>query len=233
MTFPRGTGPLVSVLLPTRGRPDHLVKSVASLHNLATDKAAIEYLLFIDEDDEPTIGRAMYLLRAGLNLRFLVGRRVGYARHHEMTNPLAAIATGDWLFLWNDDAVMLTAGWDERFASATPPADFNGSDEIAMVGMETPGFSPWVFPAVRRDHTRLLGHYSRHCCNDTFLEKIYRPIGAYFDLSGVTVEHHQATLIDDTRAGSVGLPPSDWDGGWLRDAIEADRAVLARHLENK
>lgn len=234
MTFPRTpNAPLVSVLLPTRGRPEYLTHSIASLHNLATDKGALEFLLYIDEDDEATIGQALHLIRAGLNLRFLVGKRLGYARHHEMTNPLAAVATGDWLLLWNDDAVMRTDGWDQRIATAAPPAEFKGAAEIAMLGMTCPGYSPWVFFAIRRGGHRTLGHFSRHCCNDTYLEKVYRPLGAYFTIDAIHVDHYQNEIIDETRQGSVALPPSDWDGGWLAEAIETDRMVLARHLEER
>ena len=53
--FQRGEGPLVSVLLPTRGRVDGLRIAIDSLHSLAEGKFNIEYLLKIDDDDADTI----------------------------------------------------------------------------------------------------------------------------------------------------------------------------------
>lgn len=233
MTFSRTpNAPLVSVLLPTRGRPSHLLATIDSLYSLAIDKRSLEFLLWIDHDDRETLGVATDIA-AALPLRFVVGRRVGYARMHEMVNDLCGIARGDWLFLFNDDALMRTHGWDRLIADAVPPADFKGSDYVAMFGTTCPGYSPWVFPAIRRTAVQLLGHASRHPCNDTYWEKTYRPIGAYFDIPGIVVEHFQSTLIDDTRAGSVNLPPSDWDSGWLAEAIDADREKLQRHLERR
>jgi hypothetical protein len=42
----------------------------------------------------------------------------GYDSLHEYYNELASKATGDWLMLWNDDAVMETEGWDEKIGNA-------------------------------------------------------------------------------------------------------------------
>jgi hypothetical protein len=218
------------VLLPTRGRPEHLVETIHSLDSRAADRSRIEYLLWCDRDDDPTLQVAVHL--AGLlPLRFICGARVGYARMHEMVNDLCAIARGDWLYLFNDDARNRTQGWDEVVANAVPPPDFKGSDDVAMLGTTCPGYSPWVFPLIRRRAVQLMGRASAHPCNDTYWEKIFRPLGAYFTLDAIHVDHYQATLLDDTRKGSVELPTSDWDGGWLKDAIDQDRAVLARHLE--
>ena len=47
--FPRGEGPLVSILLPTRGRPDHLLSAVRSLWDLAYDKSNLEFNYWQDE----------------------------------------------------------------------------------------------------------------------------------------------------------------------------------------
>ena len=45
---------LVSVLLPTRQRPDLMLKSVKSLIDKATDPTQIEVLLKIDTNDQDT-----------------------------------------------------------------------------------------------------------------------------------------------------------------------------------
>ena len=41
----------ISILLPTRGRSDMLMRSLASLHDLATDFSTIEILFGMDNND--------------------------------------------------------------------------------------------------------------------------------------------------------------------------------------
>lgn len=118
--------PFVSILLPTRHRPGALRRSVASL----VDRAAgsVEILLAVDDDDGLTLDDLGQSPIPGSHL--FVGPRLGYANLHMYVNFLAARANGDWLFLWNDDAVMETLHWDvvvasfgDRFAVLNPDSN--------------------------------------------------------------------------------------------------------------
>ena len=81
--FPRGAGPLVTVLLPTRGRPKELFDSVESLYNLAINKDKIEFLFRVDTDDLPSIDVCNKLTESLPNARMVVDRRgQGYADMH-------------------------------------------------------------------------------------------------------------------------------------------------------
>jgi hypothetical protein len=228
--FPRGPGPLISILLPTRGRPEHLTNTIASLHNTAVDKAAIEYLLWIDADDQPTVAQALHLIAQGVAIRFIVGPRVGYKNMQIMVNKLCAIAEGDWLWLFNDDALCRTEGWDQQIANMPIPAGC--SPEIALFGQDSgPKYSPWLFPVMRREAFKILGHYSRHCCNDSYVQRVFSWAGAFFVIQSIFIEHLQDTIIDDTRKGTQ-IPSSNWDGpGELLDWMQADAAKLRARLE--
>src|SRR4051794_19422561 len=106
--------PYISVMLPTRGRPQLLLKSIASLLEHADDPTAVEFLLGIDTDDRQTV-EAFLGLR--VNAKAVIMPRVGYAGMKEYWNRLSAIATGDWILMWGDDALMQTEGWDSVIAA--------------------------------------------------------------------------------------------------------------------
>ena len=102
---------IISVLLPTRGRTDLLKKSLESLINHASDPTRIEILLGLDSDDEetrPFIEKeiAPYLQEQGVECRANIFEPLGYSKLHVYVNTLSTSATGQWLFFWNDDALM-------------------------------------------------------------------------------------------------------------------------------
>ena len=105
---------MISVLLPSRGRPEALERSIASLRDLAEDPSSLEFLAAIDPDQE-----GMYAGLDGIRL-WTAPERYGYARLHEYMNSLASLASGEWLMTWNDDALMLTAGWDAVVHAQAP-----------------------------------------------------------------------------------------------------------------
>lgn len=102
--------PLISVLLPTRNRPGSLRVSVASLLDQAAVPQDIEILLAADPDDDT----ARSAVSDGLPARvWTAPERYGYEGLFRYYNHLATLAAGDWLMLWNDDARMITRGWDD------------------------------------------------------------------------------------------------------------------------
>lgn len=158
--------PLISVLLPSRGRPASLAKSVASLRDAADNPRRLEVLVAADPDDPDTADAAR---EAGARVQ-VARERHGYHRLHLYVNALAELATGAWLLLWNDDARMLTPGWDSRVAEAAPgvlwPAH-NGSPFLN------------VFPVAHRNVIERLGHFSLspHC--DSWAQDVAEAAGIH------------------------------------------------------
>lgn len=148
---------MISVLCPSRGRPDLLDKSLRSLLDTAADPSSVELLVGFDDDDEATNQATMKLLRPGID-QVWVTPRLGYRRLHDYYNALSAIASGDWLLIWNDDAVMHTVGWDAAIA-AHP-------DHVCetIEGM--------CFPAIPAAWVRHLGHVALEWHNDAWWEMI-------------------------------------------------------------
>lgn len=205
---------MISVLCPTRSRPEALDRSIRSLRELAS--RPIEVLLRLDEDDQDLPG-------VGIEDVVITGPRVGYERMHLMYDELAHRASGSWLLLWNDDALMRTSCWDDV-------VDEHDHDVILNPATNHgPGLTP--FPIVPRWMTTRLGHFSlnRHC--DSWWEEIGRRLGRLVDVP-VEVFHDRADLTggnDDATYAERTYDP-DFYGEANMALIDADVAVLRRLL---
>jgi hypothetical protein len=106
-----------SFLLPTRERVDLCKESLCSLLDRCRSKTSFEVLFAFDDDDDAS-QKALpaFCDEKGIQYQTLVTKRYGYAKLHAYVNELSKIAKGDRLWLWNDDALMETDGWDEIMA---------------------------------------------------------------------------------------------------------------------
>ena len=161
----------ITVLLPTRGRPELLEKSIKSLMDKATNPADIEIMLGLDEDDTATTEYiketiAPYLQELGVEARANIFKPLGYENLHTYVNTLAGAATGEWLFFWNDDGLMETQGWDDVINSYT------GQFKLLAPKDNHNGHPYAIFPVVPRDWYILIGHLSQNAQNDAWLSHI-------------------------------------------------------------
>lgn len=193
---------MISVLCPTRARPGPCLASVESLLGNAEDPGRIEILLRRDDDDESDYSAVTEVARELGALRLLswVGpRHGGYRSLHRMVNQLAATSAGDWLMLWNDDAAVLTAGWDsavEAWPSAAPTVqNLNPAADDRLN----------QFPVMSRALYGLLGHFALDPHSDTYVQRMARGAGIEVDTWGVTIEHYRdATPESNPRQGVKG-----------------------------
>lgn len=138
----------LSVVMPTRGRPDLARATLEGLAKMATQPAAIEVVLYVDDDDSASheIGcDALRIVR-------LKGER---APMGAITSRCVAAASGRIVLLLNDDVRVATAGWDARIAAAFARFD----DGIALVwgdDLHQRGANP-TFPAISRAAIDALG----------------------------------------------------------------------------
>ncbi|MFM9107019.1 MAG: hypothetical protein ACKOWF_10015 [Chloroflexota bacterium] len=147
----------LSVLLPTRGRPGPLARSIGTLLDRALHPEAIEILLAVDRDDAATLAA---LPAMPSQVRAIVVERRGYVRLQEYMNLLARLASGYWTMMWNDDNLMETRHWDEVICREP---DCIGALLSAHGTMN-------VTPVIPRHWLALVGHYSLHNHNDTWWE---------------------------------------------------------------
>lgn len=229
---------IISVLLPTRGRTHVLKRSLESLISKAADPSSMELLLGIDEDDdgikEYIQNEVAPMLREhGVECRANVFKPLGYENLHVYVNTLAANATGDWLFFWNDDGVMVTDGWDDVIRSHT------GQFKLLAPHDNHNGHPYAIFPIVPRDWFVLIDHLSQNAQNDAWLSHIAYMLDI-FERIDVEFIHDRADITgnndDDTfqnRKYMEGNPddPKDFGHPAMQQARVATAYKLAWFLE--
>jgi hypothetical protein len=188
---------MISLLCPTRERADQFRASCHSLYETAiaippAGKTAprFEVLAYIDDDD-PQVNQYMQVASQYWFVRLIPGSRHGYQGLHSYYNELARRAKGDHLLLWNDDARMLTRGWNQTIAEQLDP-------QVPAVGsFDGPDYA--LFPVVTRAFYETLGHFSLspHC--DGWVQEVAKAAGCIVDLSEIRVEHLRDELDDDTK----------------------------------
>lgn len=180
----------ISVLLPTRGRVDPLVKAIRSLLDNFSNDNSIEILLRFDMDDLSTVEAVKKLLACENRVQFLVGQPYGYRGAYIYMNELSASARGDWLVLFNDDAIMETKNWDKEIEK------HNGK----MVFLDTTIKKLW-FPIIPRQVFLILGHFSLATQCDSWICDIGEmlkiivptPISILHDRADLTGNNNDAT----------------------------------------
>lgn len=213
---------MISVLLPSRGRPKPLTDSIAGLLDLADRPGSIEILIAADPDDPDTHDVDLpWQARA-----WMAPERYGYPRLHEYVNRLAEQADGDWLMLWNDDARILTDGWDTIVRDQDENVLWPHSNDIPTCN---------TFPIWPRAWTDHLGHVSLspHC--DSWIQFLGQTIDRH-ERVDVEILHDRADLTgghdDQTRAESLaGYRTADY-GAPAMEAARADDVAALRHYLN-
>jgi len=162
---------IISVLLPTRGRKEVLLNSLKSLLDKASNPRRVEILLGIDDDDKEVqdfikADVAEYLRSLQIECKANVFKPLGYENLHTYVNTLAQSATGEWLFFWNDDALMVTEGWDDVIES------YNGQFKLLGPKDNHEGHPYAILPIVPIDWFKLMDHLSLNAQNDAWLSHI-------------------------------------------------------------
>lgn len=227
----------ISILLPTRGRTETLERSVMSLVNSADDNTSIELLLGFDDDDQESYqyfeSRIAQRLEQKKVIYTCIGfQRLGYLRLNEYVNSLAAHSEGHWLMFWNDDAVMITPGWDTIIRQHT--------GKFRTLRMPTHNDHPYaIFPIIPREWFEIFGYLSAHQISDAWISQISYMLDIIQNVD-IEVVHDRHDLtgnnFDDTfenRPMLEGNPrdPRDFNHVTWRNRRIADAAKICEHIE--
>lgn len=235
---PKTKRSVISVLLPTRGRTDVLRKSLDSLVSKAKNPERIEILFGVDEDDLATIDYikeeiAEDLKKVGIEARASIFKPLGYENLHIYVNTLAGAATGDWMFFWNDDCLMVSEGWDEVIDQ------YNGQFKLLGPKDNHAGHPYAILPIVPKDWFILLGHLSQNPQNDAWLSHIAYMLDI-FERIDFEFIHDRADITgnndDDTfqnRKYMEGNPsdPADFGHADMQQARVSSAAKIAWFMD--
>lgn len=184
----------IAVLLPTRSRTDALTTSVTSIVNLAKDISHIQIIFGFDNDDQIGLDHFSkviqpYLDKHDVSYEAQAFKSMGYAGLNRYYNHLAKSTSADWLFVWNDDAVMETQDWDSVIEQYT--------GKFKLLKVHTHNDHPYsIFPIMPRAWYDLMNHLSRHQMIDAELSQLAFLLDL-MQVIDVNVTHNQVELTKD------------------------------------
>ncbi len=103
---------MISITMPTRNRPERLRKCIKSCVDLADNPGDLEFLLYVDEDDNETRHEELQSEFPATTIKTFVGKRL--FNLYKVQNYLAECANGYILAYLADDMYFTTEGWDTR-----------------------------------------------------------------------------------------------------------------------
>lgn len=172
---------MISLLVPSRGRPDQLVGMWESAHATAAHPEQIELVVYRDDDDPtepPDLGDATVI----------TGPRIVLS---EMWNRCAEQATGEILWHGNDDVLFRSAGWDTAVEAAFAAVP----DRIVLVHGRD-GFQDAALGTLSFLHRRwcdtvgyFLPPYFSSDYNDLWISEVADLLGRRVFLPDVFTEH--------------------------------------------
>lgn len=175
----------IALLLPTRKRPDNLIRFYESVANTADDPENIEIIVYIDEDD------ASYDKIKLQDLKKVRGPRIVLS---EMWNKCYEKSKADILGHMGDDIIFQTKGWDTVVRSTFDEYDdkivfLYGDDGGPHTDFGTHGF-------IHRKWAEAVGYfvppYFSSDYNDTWLNDVAKLIGRHRRIDIFTEHMHPA-----------------------------------------
>lgn len=175
----------ISVLVPTRQRPERLRTMIASYEQTAA--GCSELVFRIDNDDQESHD----LLMRHYTHRLVMGPRYdGYRSTPQFLQDALYQATGDVVMVGNDDMLFETPGWDRLILDEANKY----ADGLFDIGVETMNASHFPFSIVSRKAVDALGfvYDPRIFWGDIFLRDVMAHFGRAVLLPTVCITHDWA-----------------------------------------
>ncbi len=158
---------MISVVLPTLKRLDLAIDTIHNVYTKAANPDNVEVMLAFKTDDLESVAHIDELPDYP-NLRWtLVKYDFGYQNLHDVTNEAASRCLGDAIGMFNDDATILTRGWDQMIEASLLRDPWS----VTQIGAFT------QFPFVSRKVFNCLGHYALHYSLDDYITYVAREAG--------------------------------------------------------
>lgn len=229
----------IAVLLPTRGRTTALKLSIISLFNRVLDMDNVQIILGFDNDDEVgfnffTEEIQPWMDSKGINYVVSQFDPMTYTGLNRYYNGLATLASADWLFVWNDDALMETTGWDRIVDKYT--------GQFKLLKIHVHREHPYsIFPIVPKAWYDLFGYLSRHQMTDAELSQMAYMMDL-MEIVEIYATHDRADLTGSNKDATYknrelleGNPhnPKDFHHASYVSARLADCATIIAYLKSQ
>ena len=179
----------ISILVPSRGRPDKLIRMIDSALDKAANDKRIEFCVWIDDDDFSY--DSLLKSRLDIPIKVLRGPR---ALLNMMYNALLIIAEGNYLMWVGDDTQFRTDSWDLKMIQEVEKFQ----DRIGVVYANDLGKYKQIWAnvgMVHRNWIRTFGYlFSPHMRDnggDGWITDVARQVNRCTYLDEVIIEHMQ------------------------------------------
>lgn len=184
----------ISLLCPTRGRPDKALRLILSVLKTAHHPERVEVLFYVDTDDPTKLDYVSQLEAHKAELSrlkqcgLIVSEPIGVSK---AWNALATASKGDLLVMAADDQIYNDAGWDTRLDQETTKFP----DEIFCMWFNEGhwGEKLCTFPIVSRKWCLTLGYFITgifECLyDDLWIMDIAKRVGRLHYIPDVLTEH--------------------------------------------
>ncbi|QLL24324.1 hypothetical protein DLE04_01000 [Actinobacteria bacterium IMCC26103] len=177
----------ISILCPTRNRPDQLAAMMDSALKMASKPQLIEFCLYIDLDDD-----SCRQIQFSENVKIVRGPRMWLS---SMYNTLITAASGEYFFWSGDDVIFLTHGWDEELRNGIK----SFSSKLGVVHVNDMATSyPQKYATIGMVHRKwvdVFGYiFTPHLRDngiDFWISNVANQTGRRLYLGDVKVEHRQ------------------------------------------
>lgn len=212
MKFNRHNTTLVSLLLPTRGRPFMMNDCLASFVDRAHKKSNVEIIIKLDNDDPmlDTYVRTLQGFYKMFPVSILITPRLrGCADLHTFVNHMGKLATGDWIMPIHDDLCMETKDWDVLlenvdidslvwYDAGLNPQKFCGHPELSTLRFTPSNGSSWFnFPLMRSKAFKAIKHVSLHPEMGEWMFEVSASLHAAGKLESVHTHHRNHETHDE------------------------------------
>ncbi len=174
---------MISILIPTRGRPDNVRRVTNSIFSTAANPVEVEVLFYVDADDG-----SFPLELINSNVRVVNGPRLELGI---LQNILYANCKGDLIMYAGDDVVFHTNNWDSLVLSA-----FNRENDKLILAypncLATHAGKMAIHGFLHRNWVETVGYWvrpGRGAAYDLWHTDVARKLGRLVYLEEVHVEH--------------------------------------------
>ena len=222
---------LCTVMVPTRGRVEHLNKMLYTLFSSVSDPNCIEAIMRVDEDDTETQDYLSDKLND--NIKMIVGPRYnGYVELNRFYNEIAEQAKGTWLFLSNDDLYFNKTDWNLELAKIEEVLVLN--PKTMLNGSWLPAETGNTFPIMHKSIHEVLGYFCPCFLNDAYTSKLaksvelerYAPFIEIIHTRGDLNEHNDVIVRE-----SMGIPNGTYEACEERNLSKDIEKILNSDLK--
>ncbi len=176
----------ISVLVPTRGRPDSMSRLWASIVGTVSSPGTVDLVFYVDSDDTASLDRVTEI--GSPLVRAIVGPRISLS---EAWNVLARESVGEVCMQCGDDVLFRTPNWDRLVVNAFEACRDKilfvyGRDGIQNEKMGTLGF-------LHRNWIQTVGYflppYFYSDCTDLWLTDVAKRAGRAKYIGEMFIEH--------------------------------------------